>query len=104
MSGTQRTMAMGIAGLAAVVVAATGCAPSKTDFRREAERLINDDDRTQLRDDYQSAACESPTSTQSDTQFSCTAVGSDGVTYTLVATITGKSRFEIVATGIGATP
>ena len=102
MSGTQRTMAMGFAGLAAVLAVA-GCSPSKTDFRREAERLINDDDRKQLHDDYQDAACESPTSTQSDTQFSCTAVGSDGVKYTLVATITGKSRFEIVATGIGAT-
>lgn len=104
MSGTQRTNVSRRAGLAVAALAVVGCAPSETDFRREAERLINDDDRTQLSDDYQQAACESPTSTHSDTQFSCTAVGSDGVVYTLVATITGKSRFEIVATGIGATP
>ena len=77
---------------------------SRQSFHDAAERFIEDDDgelaqvtgRT-----YEDATCTEPANTDVDTEFTCTAVGSDGVTYNFVAEITGRQTFEV---GEGSPP
>ena len=73
-------------------------------FPDAAEGFIQDDDgelaqatgRT-----YEDATCTDPANKDVGTEFTCTAVGSDGVTYNFVGRITGRQTFEV---GEGSPP
>jgi hypothetical protein len=73
----------------------SACSASKTDFKKDAEKLINDDDGEQLPINFDNASCEEPASTDTGSTFTCTAVGDDGTTYTFTGTITDKNKYEI---------
>jgi hypothetical protein len=93
----MRTVAALAAGLAALTLSA--CSASETDFKEDAEKLINDDDGKELQIDFDQASCEEPASTETGSTFSCTAVGEDGQTYTFTGTITDKNKYSIQLEG-----
>lgn len=82
--------------LTAVCVLTTGgCGPESRDFKREAERLINSDNKSQLPIDYTDATCEAPTSAQPGATFNCSAKGEDGASYGFQTKITGTRKFVV---------
>jgi hypothetical protein len=88
-----------LAGVPAVVACT-----SQQSFPDAAKSFIQDDDgelaqvtgRT-----YEDATCTDPANTDVGAEFTCTAVGSDGVTYNFVGRITGRQTFEV---GEGSPP
>jgi hypothetical protein len=96
----RRTLFLAALAGALPVVACT----SQQSFPDAAKDFIQNDDgelaqvtgRT-----YEDATCTEPANTDVGTEFTCTAVGSDGVTYNFVARITGRQTFEV---GEGSPP
>jgi hypothetical protein len=96
----RRTLFLAALAGALPVVACT----SQQSFPDAAKDFIQDDDgelaqvtgRT-----YEDATCTDPANTDVGTECTCTAVGSDGVTYNFVARITGRQTFEV---GEGSPP
>ena len=73
-------------------------------FPDAAERFIEDDDGEVAQSTgrtYEDVTCTDPDNTDVGTEFTCTAVGSDGVTYNFVGTITGRETFTV---GEGSPP
>jgi hypothetical protein len=99
----MRRRSLFLAALAVAAPAVVACT-SQQSFPDAAKSFIQDDDgelaqvtgRT-----YEDATCTEPANTDVDTEFTCTAVGSDGVTYNFVARITGRQTFEV---GEGSPP
>ncbi len=81
--------------MATVVAVVAGCGPETNDFKREAERLIESDNASRLPMDYDAASCEPPTSMETGTTFSCSAVGTDGASYSFETKITGGRKFVV---------
>ena len=98
----MRRHVLSLAALAAALTfsACTG----QESFPEAAERFIQDDDgelsQTTGRT-YEDATCTDPDNKDVGTEFTCTAVGSDGVTYNFVGRITGRQTFEV---GEGSPP
>lgn len=100
----RRIATPAIAGLAIFAVAAA-CSADEGDFSSEAESFIEEEDgdvATQTGMTFTDAACDEPASTDVDSTFACTAVGSDGATFEFLATITGDNEFTISAGAPGA--
>lgn len=103
----RRIATPAIAGLAIFAVAA--CSADEGDFSSEAESFIEDEEEDVAQAmgiTFTDAACDEPASTDVDTTFACTAVGSDGATYDFLATIEGDNSFSIQpgAAGAGGAP
>ena len=99
-----------LAGAVSIVGLVAACSPNTADFKDEAEGFIEDDDgqvAQQLSLTFDNASCEEPSNKDVGTTYSCTAVGSDGQTYSFTATITGENEFQLgggdVVGGGGAT-
>ena len=85
-----------LAALAAA--AALSACTGQESFPEAAERFIQDDDAELAQATgltYEDATCTDPDNEDVGTEFTCTAVGSDGVTYNFVGRITGRQTFEV---------
>jgi hypothetical protein len=88
-------LAASITGLAA----ACGGAPSNRDFASKAQSFIEGDmaKNTQLNGlTFTDATCQKPANTAAGTQFTCTAMGSDGQQRTLTAKVLDRNSLQIV--------
>ena len=89
---------------ALTAAAALSACTGQESFPEAAERFIQDDDAELAQATgltYEDATCTDPDNKDVGTEFTCTAVGSDGVTYNFVGRITGRQTFEI---GEGSPP
>lgn len=78
-----------IAAVAAGTVLIAGCSAGSTDYKKAAEKAINDSSQF----DGYTGTCEKPASTDVGTTFNCTATNdSDGTTVPLTATIDKKGH------------
>lgn len=96
----RRTLAPLAAGL--VLVGITACSPDSGDFSSEAEDFIEDDDEelaSTVGMTFDDAECDEPADTEVDTEFACTATGSDGVVYQFAAIIDGDRSFTVGVVG-----
>jgi hypothetical protein len=90
-----------IALAAGILAIAPGCggAPSAGDFADKAESFIEGDmaKSTQLNGlTFTEATCQPPASTAAGTEFTCTAMGSDGQQRTLTAKVLGRNALQII--------
>ncbi|MFV0308053.1 MAG: hypothetical protein ACK5OX_09965 [Desertimonas sp.] len=96
----RRSLAPLAVGLA--VVGITACSVGPEDFADEAEDFIQDEDgdlASAAGMTFTDAACDEPADTDVNTEFACTAVGSDGVTYEFAAIIDGDRSFKVGVIG-----
>jgi hypothetical protein len=97
------------AAAAAALLTVAACSPDAADFKDEAEAFIEDDEEDVAQQSgltFDDAACEEPPSKDVGSTFTCTAVGSDGTSYTFTAEITGEREFQLTSVDVaaGATP
>ncbi len=86
--------------LAALVLGLAACGgdPSTGDFKSEAEKFIESDEFAQNPDVgmvVTDVNCTEPTSTDINTEFTCTGTGPDGAPVTLDAAITGARTISV---------
>lgn len=92
----RRILIPAVIGLATLGAAA--CSPDEGDFKSEAEDFITDEEgdvAEQTGMTFADAECQEPASTEAGSTFTCTATGSDDVSYTFTASIVGDSEFSI---------
>jgi hypothetical protein len=107
MSQRARRRALLIPLAAGLTAAACGGAPSTGDFADKAASFIEGDmaRNTQLNGlTFTSAVCQEPASTATGTEYTCTAMGSDGVQRTLTAQIMGRNTLQITKLDPGPPP
>jgi hypothetical protein len=87
-----------LAATAAVMLIAA-CSNDETDYRDAASKAIGSKDaETQLGESFKDIECETPTSKEVGTQFTCTATGNEtGTSFEFTAEIKTKSLVQIVA-------
>ncbi len=93
------------AGAAAALLTVAACSPDAADFKDEAEGFIEDDEEDVAQQSgltFDEANCEEPASKDVGSTFTCTAVGSDGGTYTFTAEITGEREFQLTSVDVAA--
>ena len=71
-----------------------GCSADKTDFKKTAEKTIQDEAKKQL-DITVTAVCDEPTATKVGTTFTCTATATDGTVYNFTAEITKSNEVTV---------
>jgi|SRR5215211_437114 len=84
--------------VAAAVLVGCGGPPSTTDFANQAVSFIEGDmaRNTQLNGlTLTDAQCEKPTSTKAGTEYTCTAMGSDGQQRTLTVKIVKRNTLQV---------
>jgi len=99
----RRRSALVLACLAIGLVACGG-EPTTGDFKSEAEKFIESDEFAENPDVgmvVTDVECIEPTSTDINTEFTCTGTGPDGAPVTLDAAITGE---RTIAVGLPAAP
>jgi hypothetical protein len=101
MSRAVRPRALLLPFAASIIALAAGCggAPSTGDFASKAESFIQGDmaRNSQLNGlTFTDATCEKPANTSAGTQFTCTAMGSDGQQRTLTAKVLDRNSLQIV--------
>ncbi len=77
---------------------ALGSCTRTASFEESAENFLEDDDEevaTALGLTFDDASCQEPVDKEVGTTFTCTAVASDGVTYTFVGEITSRDQFTL---------
>jgi len=85
---------------AGLLVVGCGGSPSTKDFADEAVKFIEGDmaDNAQLNGlTFTDTTCEQPTSTNTGTEYTCSATGSDGQVRTLTVKIASRNSLQIVA-------
>jgi hypothetical protein len=88
-----------VAAVATAIAAGCGGAPSTSDFAGKAQSFIEGDmaKSTQLNGlTFTDATCQKPASTAAGTEFTCTAMGSDGQQRTLTAKVLGRNALQVV--------
>lgn len=81
-----------LAALAVGTVLLTSCSAGSTDYKKAAEKAINDSD------ELEKGSCVKPDSTDVGTKFDCTAtITSDGSSIQLTATIDKKDHVSVGA-------
>ena len=83
-----------LGAFAAGTVVLASCSASATDFKKAAEKAINDYKGTIT---FTKATCETPPDHNVNTTFTCVGTGSDGNAYNFVATITSKTKVEVAS-------
>ncbi len=84
--------------LAAVSLTACGGAPGTKDFADKAASFIDGDmaKNSQLNGlTFTGAVCDEPASTKTGTEYSCTAMGSDGQQRTLTVKIVSRNSLQV---------
>ena len=85
---------------AGLLVAGCGGAPSTNDFADEAVKFIEGEmaDNPQLNGlTFSDTTCQQPTSTNTGTEYTCSATGSDGQVRTLTVKIASRNSLQVVA-------
>ena len=93
----RRRSALVLAGLV-IGLAACGGEPTTGDFKSEAEKFIESDEFAENPDVgmvVTDVECIEPTSTDINTEFTCTGTGPDGAPVTLDAAITGERTISV---------
>jgi len=96
----RRRALAGVPIAAGAVLVACGGPPTAGDMAERAEEFIEEE----LEEDpdaggvtFDDAECEKPASTDTNTTFTCTSVGSDGREYTFTVTIVGRNSLDLVS-------
>jgi hypothetical protein len=95
----HRTLLITVAAAVTAIAAGCGGAPSASDFAGKSESFIEGDiaKSTQLNGlTFTDATCQKPASTAAGTEFTCTAMGSDGQQRTLTAKVLGRNSLQII--------
>jgi len=81
----------------AAVLVLGACSVDQTDFKRETEQFLKNDDRVAAETGvaFTKAECQPPASTKVGTTYSCVATGADGTTWDLAVSITTKTSFQV---------
>lgn len=93
----RRILAPAVVGLAVLGFAA--CSPDEGDFASEAEDFIGEEDgdvATETGMTFSDVQCEEPSDTDTGTTFTCTATGSDGISYLFTNQIAGDKEFQVL--------
>lgn len=95
----HRTPLIALTAGIATIAAGCGGTPSASDFADKAESFIEGDmaKSTQLNGlTFTEATCQEPASTAAGTEFTCTAMGSDGQQRTLTAKVLGRNALQVI--------
>ena len=104
----RRLIPLAVGGAAVLTLAA--CSADTKDFQEQGEKFIEGDE---VRERFgmvrmSDAQCDEPANTDKDTQYTCTATGSDGNTWQFTIEIAGSKALrvisgEVVGQGSGST-
>ena len=72
-----------------------GCFTTSADFVNDAEEYIDTTVAIELGVDFATVECVDPESQAVDTRFVCTAIDTDGGTWTFDTTISAKNEFTV---------
>ena len=93
----RRLIPLAVGGAAVLTVAA--CSADTKDFQEQGEQFIEGDE---VRERFgmvrmSDAQCEEPANTDKDTQYTCTATGSDGASWQFTIEVAGSKALRVIS-------